>query len=834
MASSDIWLPENYAPRISTEKWLELLSNNEVCKEECLIALRCLKDIGGAATCRELSSKYGRHSQFYNLACSRLAKRVALKTGCPVIETEDGKKIWWPVLFTGQHADVHTAGSFIWKLRPELAEALNLLPASIIAIYDKTSSNEPYQLAAAMLMEIAKEKDIDTEKIFEESEQERLDFLEKFSPEKLLAIPDDKLLDALFLTQPSTKDYMMNHLEKKTKKWGGISGGAAFKFGLFQREKDKRWLDGNGHELTDAQAVEHAMEIRDKLVQGSQFFENAYDGEDINAIDKDMESIFGKSYANIWILKYFALLYPDILSGFYNEAWQNHVLYACNIFPAAKPYARSAQIAMISACNNWHYPQLYKVFTSCFGQSPIRFYRLDSEIDGQSNLDEWKENGVVALGWHDIGPLETDNGKIYDNKLLAEKLEEEYYPQNKSLASKKARELAAFYNADASSVFIVMSGKKPFALVDKPGKYFFVNEPLMPHCRPGTWHMPFAENERLPNETEGLQSFCVDFKSPANLVYLYKKYYQLDKMEVVPMDEDSTGKIPEKNTEKPGKLNFKLCLPSSFNKNRIIFGAPGTGKSHRLKMDSEEMFQGNIERVTFHPDYAYSHFMGCYKPQTTEEGNIRYAFVPGPFLRVLAKALRSGMENNPQPFLLIIEEINRARVTAVFGDAFQLLDRIDNEYSEYNIAVSEDVKGYLSHELGCSPDDCARIRIPGNMHIWATMNSADQGVSPMDTAFKRRWAFEYMPIDPEGAPDVLIPVKTFKQERHVSWNRLRCEINNILSVMRINEDKLIGPYFIKPAELPDDGTGKIKSDKDFNEIFKNKILMYLFERVSFP
>lgn len=291
---------------------------------------------------------------------------------------------------------------------------------------------------------------------------------------------------------------------------------------------------------------------------------------------------------------------------------------------------------------------------------------------------------------------------------------------------------------------------------------------------------------------------------------------------------DKNRIIPEKDGIDKN-LDFYLTYDSAFDKNRIIFGAPGTGKSYRLKKEAEEVFGDNIERVTFHPDYAYSHFMGCYKPQTTPEGNVRYGFLPGPFLRVLVKALRSGMEGEAEPHLLLIEEINRARVAAVFGDAFQLLDRVDDEYSEYDIAVSEDVKAYLCEKLDCTPDECERIRIPGNMFIWATMNSADQGVFPMDTAFKRRWTFEYLPIDPDDAPDVLIPMLKNGETTDISWNALRGSINDRLSAMRINEDKLIGPYFLKPSVLEADENGRIKNLEAFNKSFKNKILMYLFE-----
>ena len=107
----------------------------------------------------------------------------------------------------------------------------------------------------------------------------------------------------------------------------------------------------------------------------------------------------------------------------------------------------------------------------------------------------------------------------------------------------------------------------------------------------------------------------------------------------------------------------------------------------------------------------------------------------------------SGRTENVKPYLLIIEEINRANVAAVFGDIFQLLDMDEKGVSEYPIQASEDMKEYLATELGGLPDDFEQIRIPDNMFIWATMNSADQGVFPMDTAFKRRWDFTYLGID---------------------------------------------------------------------------------------
>lgn len=358
--------------------------------------------------------------------------------------------------------------------------------------------------------------------------------------------------------------------------------------------------------------------------------------------------------------------------------------------------------------------------------------------------------------------------------------------------------------------------------------------------------------------------------------------------------------------------------------NRIVFGAPGTGKSYRLELDSK-CFGNNVERVTFHPSYSYANFVGTYKPTMTrndldwltddekkkviailqdksktaqekydllydkfkgegltrlpillgiytdevfktkkvdgtdtdntvernhgkairpylnlQSGNggkeISYEYVPGPFMRLYTQAI-----NHPEEkYLLLIEEINRANVAAVFGDVFQLLDR-KSGVSEYPIATSEDIKVFLMNNLECLKgkridefsDEESRLyqemRIPNNMFIWATMNSADQGVFPMDTAFKRRWEFEYIGVDDEAkeVEKYIIPIGDKDHRRYVKWNDLRERINDILSSddCKVNEDKLLGPFFISKNMLE----SACENEERFIKAFESKVIMYLFE-----
>lgn len=292
-------------------------------------------------------------------------------------------------------------------------------------------------------------------------------------------------------------------------------------------------------------------------------------------------------------------------------------------------------------------------------------------------------------------------------------------------------------------------------------------------------------------------------------------------------------------------------------RNWIFFGAPGTGKSHQLDTLSKELFQDeNITRVTFYPDYTYSQFVGCYKPIGSHEGcrdestgkqglEISYDFVPGPFLETYVKAAQNPDEN----YLLIVEEINRSNPAAVFGDVFQLLDRDDDGKSIYPVDVPLEMRAYLKKNLifTHTNDDTTiakegnegfvegharlnqatkKLQLPGNMYIWATMNSADQGVFPMDTAFKRRWDFRYMGIDEGEDAEVdgriLSEIEVPCGGRNVLWNSLRHAINEFMlsDNLKINEDKLLGPFFISPSSL---------TPERFGDVFKDKVLLYLYE-----
>lgn len=311
------------------------------------------------------------------------------------------------------------------------------------------------------------------------------------------------------------------------------------------------------------------------------------------------------------------------------------------------------------------------------------------------------------------------------------------------------------------------------------------------------------------------------------------KFFHLNTNTIVNLTEALIKKDSEIDTD---KIVFSSNFKKEESRNRIIFGAPGTGKSFKLNDDKDKLIKegGEYERVTFHPDYSYANFVGTYKPVPVKdnegEDSISYEYVPGPFMRIYVKAIKNCIkvskgEEVPKPFLLLIEEINRANTAAVFGDVFQLLDRKNNA-SEYPIQASEDIKKYLAKEIGLSRENFNEIKIPDNMFIWATMNSADQGVMPMDTAFRRRWDFEYLGIN-DAADDNSNEFENYKfkinENEFVYWDNFRRALNDRLSKLNIPEDKLIGPYFISREKL--ENLDLI----NLTETVKNKVLMYLYE-----
>lgn len=259
--------------------------------------------------------------------------------------------------------------------------------------------------------------------------------------------------------------------------------------------------------------------------------------------------------------------------------------------------------------------------------------------------------------------------------------------------------------------------------------------------------------------------------------------------------------------------------------NVLLYGVPSSGKSWTIEHEYRKP-GSKVVRLVFHPDYTYSDFIGQILPSVSNNGQVSYKFTPGPFTTIL----RDSYNNPDKEYILIIEEINRGNAPAIFGEVFQLLDRKveikeDNDdgfpvgTSEYGI-INKDIATIMYGK------DRARdeVRIPSNLSIIGTMNTSDQNVFTLDTAFQRRWDMRLIEnnfdnVEPEFADAEIL-------DTGVTWKNFCTEINNIVlgNGVRVAtaEDKRLGAYFVHPRDLKyDDRMGNL-ADGEYDNLRKKE------------
>lgn len=294
---------------------------------------------------------------------------------------------------------------------------------------------------------------------------------------------------------------------------------------------------------------------------------------------------------------------------------------------------------------------------------------------------------------------------------------------------------------------------------------------------------------------------------------------------------------------------------------QIFYGAPGTGKSHTIDDKTNE---SNRIRITFHPDYDYATFVGAYKPTVKEvdryglfgkdtvamkhdddtpikEDVIVYKFIPQAFVKAYVEAWRRHVDTEctDKEFYLVIEEINRGNCAQIFGDLFQLLDRTSAGFSSYAVETDNDLQRFLAEDdeykldivlaedikndngnVIASAENvmCGKVLVlPPNLHIWATMNTSDQSLFPIDSAFKRRWDWVYMPIKYDNKDWKVV----LEDGSWCSWIELQQTLNELIYDATESEDKMLGDWFVKAED-----------DKISVEVLVGKIIFYLWNDVA--
>ena len=302
----------------------------------------------------------------------------------------------------------------------------------------------------------------------------------------------------------------------------------------------------------------------------------------------------------------------------------------------------------------------------------------------------------------------------------------------------------------------------------------------------------------------------------------------------------------------------KIKVPSNLTLQQIYYGAPGTGKSKVIK---DLTFGEDVIRTTFHPDSDYASFVGTYKPISEEvvlrdcngkkvideetgkvvkEDRISYKFIPQAFLEAYVNAWKKLGSGKKQ--YLIIEEINRGNCAQIFGDLFQLLDRNEYGFSDYPIVADKDMQKYLEKEFEgweiTNKDKInqlygeanmvslimkgERLVLPSNLYIWATMNTSDQSLFPIDSAFKRRWDWKYVPIREGRDKETNAPLNWYINtgDKQYDWWSFISKVNKLIGSLTNSEDKKLGYFFCKAKDREIDA-----------DLFVSKVIFYLWNDV---
>lgn len=386
------------------------------------------------------------------------------------------------------------------------------------------------------------------------------------------------------------------------------------------------------------------------------------------------------------------------------------------------------------------------------------------------------------------------------------------YAHARSVAGSKAV-LMGVYKRGGETIFCAWKLKESTA---EPGT------PISKQIKVGS--IAAAMREGFVQQDKGHGEYACAFRKEFIFFYIRNSDWLHDG-QITELNENDNA-LPENTPQEALAINYDAVSRVRGGYNHLLYGVPGSGKSFTVKTQYCNTRE-RMERVVFHPDYTYSDFVGQILPRTDGE-NISYVFVPGPFTKLLRKAYRDP----DHKYFLIIEEINRGNAPAIFGEVFQLLDRTVDGASEYGITNSD-----IAKEVYDNAD--RMVELPSNFSIVATMNTSDQNVFTLDTAFQRRWRMRMIEndldsLEPEFANHPILDTSVTWRQFNKTINELILEANARLSS---SEDKRLGTHFVNIQDLEfdpreDDAavTVEVKNEASMqNSKFPEKILKYLWD-----
>ena len=493
-----------------------------------------------------------------------------------------------------------------------------------------------------------------------------------------------------------------------------------------------------------------------------------------------------------------------------------------------------------------------KLIERCKNNANVAAYILGRSLPSEKVNDY---NEAASLPLRVFQHLNSKNNQIFENFLTNSK---QIYSEDKSY---KYFELNLSYTSNTNKKFCIDDSNYNNYLSLNGGKSTWTSETIT--INGNSYHM-YNQWSNL-NTGYTLANFALKLyefsKGEFFIKFKNKNEFELHKCSNLDVtDEYITDNVINSldinelfpKSENSEKKNSDTCdnkdMKSSstpHGRNIIFYGAPGTGKSHTvdniikgIKKGQEDYGLGpGIDfRTTFHPDTDYATFVGCYKP-SMKNNRIEYHFT----MQVFLEAYKYAWEHLGEQVYLVIEEINRGNCAQIFGDIFQLLDREPQTdgHSKYLINPDVDIISELKNQMGRDYRQSLNevyevstngnqnlaekikkgvLALPGNLTILATMNTSDQSLFPMDSAFKRRWEWKYIKIDYDKIKDWKLHIN--KQE--LSWKCVLKHINDYIRERKNATDKQLGEFFLMSKDS--------KNVIGFEE-FRDKVLFYLFNDV---
>jgi 5-methylcytosine-specific restriction protein B len=584
-------------------------------------------------------------------------------------------------------------------------------------------------------------------------------FRSRFGPDQLANLDGEALLETMHAH--GNKDSLVYWLEFKNDDelpavFGSISGGSAFKFGIFRRKETGTWVtadEGNNpKDLTVEEAVVIARKHRDQLLRGvealRQLPPNGSD-EDYKALQERLDREAPDVSDLAWGHKYFSLLFPDKLDDYHSPEWQRfHLLKMLQRPPEGKGRYLCAG-RFVAAANELGIPlnNLTHVLNAANGRKH-RYWRIGTS-DGTAPRNRWslmKDGNCVAIGWDKLGDLSaleaTKDSRERLQNLLAEK-----HPANASVTGRARSQIMNFVTGIAEGDLVLASdGATVLGVGRVTGEYVFDGSSDFPHRRPVEW-LSLAE-WKMP-EHEGLRTTVHEVKQGANILEAERRIQNAPpppKPLPTPANRDAaTSHQPPRLGGIPGRIQSVLERKSQC----VLYGPPGTGKTfwaeraafdlaaywsfgkpfEQLTDDERGVVAGThqssglVRFCCFHPAYGYEDFIEGYRPETLN-GQVTFRLRDGVFKRLFKEAEQAPSRN----FFLLVDEINRGDIPRIFGELLTVLEK-DKRGKSILLPVSGET-----------------FRVPKNVFLIGTMNTADRSISLLDAALRRRFGFiELMP-----------------------------------------------------------------------------------------